>query len=96
MAVETLDDIIEELADQFGIYGCGPEEDHPTDCKCRICFVSDLTQRIETAAKAKVKHEIARYLQDRYSGVGRNASRQAAYSVAKDLALELVLPTRQQ
>ena len=38
MPVETLEDVIEDLADKFGVYGCGPENDHPEDCRCRICF----------------------------------------------------------
>ena len=37
--IETLDDLVEDLADKFGVYGGGTESDeHPDDCKCRICF----------------------------------------------------------
>jgi len=52
--IETLNDIIEELADKFGIYGVGPKEgSHPTDCKCRICFCIWLKGRIEKAAEVE-------------------------------------------
>jgi len=57
--VETIDDIIEELADKFGIYGIGPQEsDHPADCKCRIYFCAWLKGRIERAAE--VEHRLKR------------------------------------
>ncbi len=48
MAIETLDDIVEELADKFGIYGTGdhPVDSHPIDCKCRLCFTTWLKDRI--------------------------------------------------
>lgn len=54
--LETLDDIIEELADKFGIYGVGPPEgDHPPECKCRICFCAWLKGRIEKAVEIENK-----------------------------------------
>lgn len=70
--IETLDDIVEELADKFGVYGTGPEEgDHPADCKCRICFCAWLKGRIERAvdvagARAAVFHKMADWLMGRY------------------------------
>ena len=39
----------------------------------------------------KERDRIIKYLQDRYSNVGRNASRRAAYIVAKDLSIDLTL-----
>jgi len=61
MPIETLDDIVEELADKFGIYGIGQlyeEGNHPTDCKCRICFCAWLKGRIERAVEVEntLKH----------------------------------------
>lgn len=49
--METLDEIIEDIADKCGVYGCyNPEfEDvtgHPEDCQCRICFTNELKDRI--------------------------------------------------
>ena len=50
--IETLDDIIEELADKFGIYGTHPAEGGlPEECKCRICFCVWLKNRIERAVR---------------------------------------------
>lgn len=36
----------EQVADWYGIYGAGPEDDHLEDCKCRMCFVEKLTGQI--------------------------------------------------
>lgn len=51
MPIETLDDIIESIADKLGVYGCGQDTDHPSDCDCRICFVVDIELRILTAVE---------------------------------------------
>lgn len=54
--IETLDDIIEKLADQVGAYGAGPESDeHPENCDCRICFTVGLRERIELAVQVEAK-----------------------------------------
>ena len=54
--IETLDDIIEELADQLGVYGAGPEDDdHSVKCDCRICFTTNLRDRIERAIEVEQK-----------------------------------------
>jgi len=54
--LETLDDIIEELADKFGIYGVGQgDTEHSADCKCRICFCAWLKGRIERAVYLECK-----------------------------------------
>lgn len=55
MPIETLDDIIEELADKFGIYGVGPEGRHPAACRCRLCFSTWLKARIEKAVEVESK-----------------------------------------
>lgn len=96
---ETLDDIVEDLADKFGIYGCGPDEDHPSDCKCRICYVIGMKDRIEAAVELEIKGRIvkeeqvriAEYLRRKYGDVNKGASRTAIYRIAKDLSLELTL-----
>lgn len=61
-SVETLTDIAEEMADKFGIYGChqpdknaGPEDGHPENCQCRICYVIGLTTRMAAAAEVDRK-----------------------------------------
>jgi len=53
--IETLDDIVEQIADWCGAYGCGPDEDHPPDCKCRICFTIGLKERIHKAVEVERK-----------------------------------------
>ena len=54
MSIETLDDIIEELADGLGIYGCGGEDDdHKDDCDCRVCFEIGMRDRIIKAVKVE-------------------------------------------
>lgn len=54
MAIEVLDDIVEELADRLGVYGAhGTEEENEgrlTDIyHCRVCFTIGMRQRIEAA-----------------------------------------------
>lgn len=52
---EEINDVVEELADRFGIYGC--ECDDMNDCpddlyqRCRMCFVPDMTDRIVDAVR---------------------------------------------
>lgn len=103
MAGETLDDIVEELADKFGIYGCDPnaefDDDHQPECKCRICYTIGMKERIIDAVKIEVREEILRIERDRiadfliakYGNCNKGASRTAMYSVAKDLAIDLTL-----
>lgn len=46
---ETLDDIINEIADQIGVYGSHGE---PSDnCECRVCFTVELRRRIDKAVR---------------------------------------------
>lgn len=52
MPIETLDDIVEQLADQVGIYGAHPESN--TDygpCECRCCWTMDLKERLLKASE---------------------------------------------
>jgi hypothetical protein len=53
MAIETLDDIIEQLADWIGVYGAHGEPDERPgvidDLHCRVCFQVSIRQRIEAA-----------------------------------------------
>ena len=51
---ETLDDIIEWLADQIGVYGAHDDECEKPD-KCRPCWTSDLKERIERAVEVERK-----------------------------------------
>ena len=59
MSQESLNDIVDELADKFGVYGAGPDGDHPKDCKCRICFTSWMEDRIRKAALPEITERIA-------------------------------------
>lgn len=42
--IETPRELAEAIADLIGVYGGG--EDHPDDCKCRMCFVDMIEKRI--------------------------------------------------
>jgi hypothetical protein len=46
MAIETLGDIIEQVADWIGVYGAHTDGEK---IDCRICFTINLRQRIEAA-----------------------------------------------
>ena len=71
--LETVEELAESLADAVGIYGCGEGgdngfADHPDTCNCRICFVSDITERIKQAVKNDIflanMKEISRATED--------------------------------
>lgn len=59
--IETVDELVESIADYAGRYGsnnCGCEYvdedgdhlgDHKDDCNCRMCFVSEMRSRIMKA-----------------------------------------------
>ena len=49
MALETLDDIVEELADDLGIYGACPHGTQGALCTCRCCYTASLASRIREA-----------------------------------------------
>lgn len=63
--LETPPELAEELADMLGINGCVPEGcdgnspdldvDHPGDCKCRLCFTIDITERIRQVVKNEAR-----------------------------------------
>lgn|SRR5574337_121378 len=61
MSIETLDDIIEEIADKLGIYGACPQIDPNSGfqtgeckpCNCRPEFVGDLQRRIRAAGEVE-------------------------------------------
>jgi len=60
---ETIDELAEWIANIAGVYGCGPEDDnHPNDCKCRICFVGDISARMREAVENEnmIKREMER------------------------------------
>jgi hypothetical protein len=56
MAIETLQDILTELADRLGVYGAHGEDDE-TECQpqCRMCFESDMKERIKAAIEVERK-----------------------------------------
>lgn len=77
MQVETVDDLVEQLADWFGVYG-GCKNDESTDdceskCKydpkmpfcCRNCFYTAMTSRIENAV------ENTRKIEEHFSNISK-------------------------
>ena len=54
--IETLDDIVEDLANKLGVYGA-----HNADCvghtgkQCRVCWVTELRGRINRAVEIERK-----------------------------------------
>lgn len=52
MPIETLDDIVEELADNLCVYGA-----HSTECRsgryCRCCWTSALKERVRAAVSVE-------------------------------------------
>lgn len=48
MPIETLDDIVEQVADWVGAYGAHDDAEKK-DCRC--CFTQSLRARIESAAE---------------------------------------------
>ena len=54
--IETLDDIIEDLANALGVYGSHREECVPPNNCCRVCWVSILRGRIIEAVKVDQEH----------------------------------------
>lgn len=63
MAIETLEDIVDEIADRLGIYGACPKVDPITgsqsepcvECNCRPGFEGELCARIRAAAEVEAK-----------------------------------------
>ena len=48
--LETLPELAEAIADMAGVYGGRLDSgDHPYGCRCRSCFVEDMTERIRKA-----------------------------------------------
>lgn len=47
--IETLDDIVENIADKLNVYGA--DRYHCVGCVCRVCFTADLKQRIQRAVR---------------------------------------------
>ena len=59
MAIETLDDILDGLADQLGIYGAHPE-DMDEECECRCCWIAGMKQRIRDTVQLEADLEAVR------------------------------------
>lgn len=57
MPIETLSDIVEELANDLGIYGSHVEEHSDSDgqCECRVCWASGIISRIKAAIEVERK-----------------------------------------
>lgn len=67
MKGETLDDIVEELADELGIYGAHAEEHPDGQCECRVCWTTQITTRIKDAIQNDIKVSIF----DKWDGLMR-------------------------
>lgn len=50
-SIETLDDVVEELANELGIYGSHIEEHSDGQCECRCCWTADIKRRIRRAVE---------------------------------------------
>lgn len=63
MAIETIDDIVEDMADKLGIHGGCTDPIGDDGCEgdvghghcCRISFVSELRDRIDRAIEVEQK-----------------------------------------
>ena len=55
MPIETLQDVITYVADKAGIYGAHGEDENECVPQCRMCFESDLRQRILAAVEVERK-----------------------------------------
>lgn len=53
--IATLDDVIEQLADEIGIYGAHAEEFPDSQCECRVCWTMHLRGRIVAAVDIERK-----------------------------------------
>lgn len=52
MAIETVDDIVEELMNLLGVFGAC-DEDHECKRTCRCCATSHLRSRLDEAYKVE-------------------------------------------
>lgn len=64
MPTETLDDILEELADKLGLYECpSAMEEYCTlsisERNCRLCFTAKIKDRITVAAEPRIRAQVA-------------------------------------
>lgn len=56
MAIETLDDIIDQLANWVGVYGAHDDAADwrkPDALHCRVCFTSIMSERITAAVNVE-------------------------------------------
>lgn len=61
MAIETMEDILTELADKLGIYGAhGDDEESTSMYHCRVCFEVGLANRIREARSIEAMLNFAR------------------------------------
>ncbi len=51
MSIETLDDIVEQIADRLGVYDSCDDEKCGWKSVCRCCFTSSLKERIRDAVR---------------------------------------------
>lgn len=57
--IEQLDDIVEDLANQVGVYGAHPERELASfeRCNCRVCWTSGIKARLHAAVEVELKLE---------------------------------------
>ena len=51
--IETIEDIVEELADRVGVYGAS--NIHADLCPCRVCWTMQLRSRLRAASEIERK-----------------------------------------
>lgn len=57
VALETVEELAEAIADMADVYGVSTFKEHENSCKCRVCFVLRMTERIRQAvANEKPRH----------------------------------------
>jgi hypothetical protein len=53
--IATLDDVIERLANEIGVYGAHTELHPDGKCECRVCWTIDTRSRILFAVELEIK-----------------------------------------
>ena len=61
MSIETVDDIVEQLADECGVYGAHQELHPDGQCECRCCWTSNLKSRLTAAFEVERKLDVVNW-----------------------------------
>lgn len=88
--IETLDDIVEEIANHLDIYGAHSQSCEGSYPPCRCCFTANLTRRIKEA----VKLEDERSLETRIEALERKLMLQGDFLNKPFPAIKQISPDR--